>query len=264
MRGMMKKLALVLGGGAAKGYCHIGVLKVLEEHGIRPDLIIGNSMGAIVGAMYACGYNAEALEKMAYSIQRKHILDFDLLWLFKKHLLSGKKLQKLMNKLFGDIEHSQTDIPFASVATCLDDGKLYVLNKGRVSQNVNASMSVPTIFRPVYIDGKHLVDGGVLNNIPDDIARQLLPDAVVLSIDPIGDYTPECYKLKIVETLANMIFLMQSTITSNKDCSDIRIRISQTDIKQIDFGAKTAKKSISAGEEHMRARINELIGLLGE
>lgn len=260
----MKKLALVLGGGAAKGYCHIGVLKVLEEYGIKPDLIIGNSMGAIVGGMYACGYNAEALEEMAHSIQRKHIMDFDLLWLFKKHLLSGKKLQKLMNRLFNDTEHSQTAIPFVSVATCLDDGKLYVLNKGKVSQSVNASMSVPTIFRPVEIDGRRLVDGGVLNNVPDDIARELLPDAIVLSIDPIGDYAPERYRLKMVETLANMIFLMQSTITSKKDCSDIRIKITQVDTKQIDFDADTAKKSISAGEKAMRARIDDLITLLGE
>ncbi len=143
----MKKLALVLGGGAAKGFAHIGVLKVLAEHNIKPDLIVGTSMGAVVGGAYAKGIDIKTLEEMSTTFSMRKIKDVSLKSMLKKGcLMRGVKLKKYVKNLLGDTLHEELKIPFVAVATELATGKQYNLNAGPVWQNVLASSAMPAVF----------------------------------------------------------------------------------------------------------------------
>lgn len=258
----MKKLALVLGGGGAKGYCHIGVLKVLEENGIKPDLIIGTSMGSLVGGYYAIGKTALEIEQAALKFKRKNFVDFDLFGFFRKGLIGGRRLDKLFDMLFGDIKQEDTKIPFVCVAANLENGKQYNLEKGLIKKNIKASIAVPTLFKAVEIEGKYLVDGGAVDNVPDDVARKMMPDAVILSVDALGNYSPEKYPVKLVGILVNMVTLMQVAHSAKYNSSDIRIKVTQKKIKQTDFNRKQATVSIQLGEQAMKNEIENLKKLL--
>ncbi len=262
----MKKLALVLGGGATKGYAHIGVLQVLEQHGIKPDLIVGTSMGAIVGGAYASGKSCDCLVNISQKFTRKNLMDFNLLNpFFTTAILSGKKLKKLLTKEIGNKLHAETSIPFVAVATNIDTGKLEILKEGLVVDSMLASSAIPGVFPVVERNGKTLCDGGVLNNVPDDIARKLKKDYIVLSIDVIADYAKqvENCKSKIVGVTTNALTLMQTYITKLKgDNSDLIIRISQPDVSQMSFDANSAQKSIDYGVAAMNKNIKNLKKLL--
>ncbi|MDD4350607.1 MAG: patatin-like phospholipase family protein [Clostridia bacterium] len=258
----MKKLALVLGGGGAKGYCHIGILKVLEKNGIKPDLIVGTSMGSLVGGYYAMGKTIEELEQTALRFKRKNFVDFDILGFFRKGLIGGRRLDKLMDLLFGDTKQEDTKIPFVCVAANLENGKQYNLEKGLLKRNIKASIAVPTLFKAVEVDGKYLVDGGTVDNVPDDIARRMMPDAVILSVDALGNYSPEKYPVKLVGILVNMITLMQVAHSAKYNCSDIFIKVTQKKIKQSDFEKKQAIVSIRLGEQAMENEIDNLKKIL--
>ncbi len=262
----MKKLALVLGGGASKGYAHIGVLKVLEQHGIKPDLIVGNSMGAVIGGMYASGKSVQHLIDMGSTLTRHKLMDFNIFnAFFNTSVLSGKKLRKLIDKEIGNITHEDTKIPFVAVATDIQKGKLQVLDTGIVADNILASSAIPGIYPVVEIGDMQLCDGGLLNNVPDDIARKIARDYIVLSIDVIADYKKqvETAKFKIMGITINALTLMQTEITKIKgSSSDLRINISQPDIQQMSFNKQCIQKSINYGEQAMKRNISKLKKLL--
>lgn len=262
----MKKLALVLGGGATKGYAHVGVLKVLEENGIKPDLIVGTSMGAIVGGIYASGVNSNQLIKMSKELSKKHFMDFNLIdAIFHSSLLKGQKLRRLLKKVLGDTTHLELEIPFVAIATDLMKGTLVKLDSGRVRDNIVASASIPGVYPAVKRGEQILGDGGLVNNVPDDIARKLGKDYVVLSIDVIGDYAKqvESSKIKIISRTVNALTLMQTQITKFKGIdSDLRINISQPDVPQMSFTKVCAEKSIQYGINSMKKNISKLKKLL--
>lgn len=262
----MKKLALVLGGGASKGYAHIGVLKVLEQNNIKPDLIVGTSMGAIIGGAYACGKSCEHLINISKQLTRKNLMDFNILNpFFTTAILSGKKLRKLLYSEIGNTTHKQTNIPFAAVATNIDNGKLQIMQEGLVVDSMMASSAIPGVFPIVENNGANLCDGGVLNNVPDDVARKIKKEYIVVSIDVIADYARqvESAKPKIMGVTLNAITLMQTQITKIKsNNSDLRINISQPDVAQMSFDAESATKSIQYGINAMTKNINKLKKML--
>ncbi|MBQ3502758.1 MAG: patatin-like phospholipase family protein [Clostridia bacterium] len=262
----MKKLALVLGGGATKGYAHIGILQVLEKHNIKPDLIVGTSMGAIIGGAYACGKTCEHLISISQRLTRKNLMDFNLLNpFFTTAVFSGKKLKKLLHGEIGDTTHNETEIPFVAVATNLDTGKLEVIKEGLVVDSMLASSAIPGVFPIIEHEGAHLCDGGVLNNVPDDVARKLRKNYVILSVDVIADYAKqvESSRFKILGVTINALTLMQSKITKLKENnSDIKISISQPDVAQMSFDVESAKKSISYGASAMNKNIEKLKKML--
>lgn len=262
----MKKLALVLGGGASKGFAHIGVLKILEENNIKPDLIVGTSMGAIVGGMYASGIGVDKLVELSHSFSMRTIRDFSLVSTFKRGcLLKGKKLEKFVKGMLGEITHRDLKIPFTCVATELKTGKQFNLSTGLIWKNVLASSAMPAVFPSVEINGRILCDGGIKDNLPIKVAKKLLPDAVILSVDVIGDYGKqvESGKLKILNQIINMSTLYM-TQACHHDESDLNLEISQPDIKQMNFGRENAKKSISYGEKAMQKNIKKLKQLLND
>lgn len=183
------KIGFVLGAGSARGWAHIGVLRALDEAGIKPDLIAGCSVGALVGAAYAAG-RLDQLEMWARSLDWKRLLrlmDFGS----RGGLIKGKRVRDVFSEQFVEREFSELPLQFAAVATDLHSGQEIWLREGRVSTAVSASVAVPGLFRPVLHDDRFLVDGGVVNPVPVSLCRAMGADIVIavdLGSDLIGRY----------------------------------------------------------------------------
>lgn len=262
----MKKLALVLGGGATKGYAHIGVLKVLEDNGIKPDFIVGTSMGAVIGGAYACGKSSDYLMGICKQLTRGKLMDFNLInAFFSTGLLSGKKLKKVLTQELGNITHNEQKIPFIATATNVLEGKLVLMKDGLVLDSILASSAIPGVYPAVYRNNQVLCDGGILNNVPDDIARSFAKDHIILSIDVIGEYIKqvEDNKLKIMGLTINSLTLIQTELTKLKgNNSDLRINITQPDVYQMSFDRKSIEKSIEYGKSAMKKNLTKLKKLM--
>jgi len=181
-------VALALGGGAFHGTAHVGVIKALEENKIPIDLIIGASAGSLVGAMYADQPDADLLLRFV-STKPNQIFDFSL-FRSKEGFISGKKLQNYMLKNCRSKNIEDLQIPFGAVTTDLVSGKSIVLTSGPIAASVNASCAIPFVFEPVKMYGKIFVDGGVLNNVPADVCREMGAKMVIaVDIMTVGDST---------------------------------------------------------------------------
>ncbi len=261
----MKKLALVLGGGAAKGYAHIGVIKVLEEHGIKPDLIVGTSMGALVGGMYASGKDIAHMEKLVSNFNS--IGNFSLVsTLFKGNVLNINKVKKILDAEFKDLKQEETPIKFVCVSTDMKTGCPMNFEKGTLKENVLASIAIPGIFPSVKIGESVYCDGGLVNNLAEDVARELMPDAVILSVDVIGEYSKqvEHLKLKTLENLINAITIMTQNVVKNKPVlADYRLTFSLPQVSLMNFSSELAKKTIRKGEALANKYIKQIKELLG-
>ncbi|AZN37634.1 patatin-like phospholipase family protein [Iodobacter ciconiae] len=184
------KIGLALGGGAAKGFAHIGVIKMLEANGIVPDVVSGTSAGSVVGALYASGMNGFTLQERAFGLDESQIRDLSLM---SGGLVKGQKLQDYVNKLVDNRPLDKLNKPFAAVATELDTGTRISFARGNTGQAVRASSSIPGVFEPVMIAGRRYVDGGVISPVPVDAAKELGADfiiAVDISSKANGSNTP--------------------------------------------------------------------------
>jgi NTE family protein len=170
------RIGVALGGGAAKGFAHIGVIKMLEANGFQPEVVSGTSAGSVVGAMYASGMDAFAMQKQAFALDETQIRDYSL---FSGGVVKGQKLQDYVNQQVGQKTIQQMRKPFAAVATQLESGDRTVFVRGNTGQAVRASSSIPGVFEPVVIGKYHYVDGGVVSPVPVDAARQLGADFVI-------------------------------------------------------------------------------------
>jgi len=180
------KIGLALGGGAAKGFAHIGVIKMLEASGIHPDVVSGTSAGSVVGSLYAAGLDPFQLQEQAFALDEATIRDVHI---FSGGLVQGQKLQDYINTAVNHRAIQELKLPFAAVATQLETGERTVFVRGNTGQAVRASSSVPGVFEPVSIGDKHYVDGGVVSPVPVDAARQLGADFVIavdISSTPSG------------------------------------------------------------------------------
>ena len=173
------KIGLALGGGAARGFAHIGVIKVLEAQGIVPDLVVGTSAGAVVGALYAAGNNGFELQKLAHRLDETKISDWSVP---DRGVLKGEALQKFINDAVGQRPLEAMKKPLAVVATDLNNGDSILFRNGNTGMAVRASATVPGVFRPVSINGREYVDGGLSSLIPARQARQMGAD-VVIAVD---------------------------------------------------------------------------------
>jgi len=171
-----KRVGLALGGGGARGMAHVGVIRVLEREGIPIDCLAGTSAGALVGAAYAAGIQGQELLEMALRIRWRDIAR--PVWP-RQGFFSFERLESYLIRLVGDLSFAQLKLPYASVTMDLATGQQVVLNEGRLAPAVRASCSVPGLVTPVEIDGRHLVDGGVVNNLPISVVRELGADVVI-------------------------------------------------------------------------------------
>ncbi len=203
---MSKKLCFVLGAGGARGVAHVGFLQAMEEHGIKPNAIVGCSMGAVVGAAYAKGLSPKEMRSIAESLTSKSIIDVSPAFFNKKSILSSVKMQKRLKEILGDTEFKDLKIPFECVAVDVHKGKVVSFNEGLVEPAVRASSAIPTVFRPVIIDDMELIDGCVLRRVPVENAKHFHAD-VVVAVDVLGDYRPHETSKNIIEQALRVLDL---------------------------------------------------------
>lgn len=177
------KVALVLGAGAARGFAHVGVLKILEANKVPIHMIIGTSAGSFVGSLYAYGFNAFQLQKMALSVEKGDLIDITIP---DNGFIKGDKLEEYLNNTFKNTPIEKFKIPFHAVATSLPSGQEVVFGQGNAGMAVRASCSIPGIFRPAKFADKMYVDGGVVSPVAVDVARRFGAD-VVIAVDISAD-----------------------------------------------------------------------------
>ncbi|RTZ44656.1 patatin [Candidimonas sp. SYP-B2681] len=184
------RIGLVLGSGSARGWAHIGVIQVLEQAGIRPDIICGTSIGALVGAAYAVG-ELDRFEKWVLGLGIKDVVSFMDVRL-NGGMLKGERLMEFFRRNFVDQPIDELEIPFGAVATVLHNGNEIWLRSGSTVDAVRASIALPGLFSPVWHEGQLLVDGGLVNPVPVSLARAMGADitiAVELNSDIMGRHT---------------------------------------------------------------------------
>ena len=277
------KIGLVLSGGGAKGFAHVGVLKVLEQAGIKIDFIGGTSMGSVVGGLYASGYTAKQIDSLFHEINFTELLQdyiprksksfyekrndevYAITLPFKKFnlglplaLSKGMYNYNLLTRLLHPVHHTtnfkELPIPFVCVATDIEKGKEIVLDKGCLPQAILASSAFPSLFSPVEIDGKMLIDGGVLNNYPVELVKQMGAD-IIIGVD-VQDNLKDRNELKdatrILVQISNlqMIESMKNKIKQ----TDIYIKpdISAYNVVSFDDGAKIIQAGELAALQHIQ------------
>ncbi|PHV05934.1 esterase [Janthinobacterium sp. BJB412] len=174
------KIGLALGGGAARGFAHIGVIKALESQGIYPDIVVGTSAGSVVGALYAAGNTGFQLQKIAFDMDEAAISDWALPLFGKSSgVLKGEALQSYVNKAVNNAPMERLKLPFGAVASDLKSGQPILFQRGNTGMAVRASSAVPGVFQPVLIGGHSYVDGGLVAPVPVRFARDMGADFVI-------------------------------------------------------------------------------------
>jgi NTE family protein len=203
------KVALVLGAGASKGFAHIGVLKIIEANGIPVHLIVGTSVGSLVGSLYAYGYDSYNLQKLAFSIEKSDIVD---LTVPDNGFIRGEKLEEYVNRAVRNTPLENLRIPFRAIAADIQSGKEFAFGKGNTGTAVRASCSIPGVFRPVRIGDRTYVDGGVVSPVAVDAARNFGAD-VVIAVDISAGNGGEA-PVSTMETLLQSIGIMYAKLAS--------------------------------------------------
>lgn len=251
-----KKVGLVLGGGVARGLAHIGVLKVFERHGLKPDYIAAASAGSLIASLYAAGISSFDMEKIALKMGWDKIVQVS----FSTHgPFSSVPLIRFIERRIGKIDFEKLKIPLAVVATDLRSGEELIIQKGSVAEAVAASSAFPGFFRPVAI-GKYdlLVDGGVVNNLPVDVVKRMGAD-VVVAVDVVpAKAALTSLHLDMVKILGRSIDLMLKQLSEkNREQADFLIepKIAE-DVWHLDL--KHAKQLIYEGEFAAQRAIQEI------
>lgn len=262
---MSKKLGLALGSGGARGAAHLGLLQALEEKGIKPSFISGCSMGAVVGAGYASGLSVEELLSAVRELKPSDIIDVSGAIITKLALFKGNKLRKLLLSKLGDITFADLKIPFVCVSVDILSGRLVELREGGVAEAVQASSAIPTVFRPVHMDGKMLVDGGVLCRVPVKQCKELGAD-VVVAFDVLSNTGDAVEKVpNIVAKVLRVYDIMdynQNEYAKKelKDCYDLWLAPAMDGLNQ--YNIKDTERAYELGYEYAAEHVDEIKRLL--
>ena len=252
------KVALVLGGGSAKGFAHIGVIRVLEQEKIPIHMIIGTSVGSLIGGIYASNPDSFQLEWLAYKIDKNDILDFSIIY-SKMGPVQGARLEAFVEQSVKAKKIEDTKIPFYPVATDLNTGETIILEKGSLAKAIRASSSIPGIFVPVTFGKRMLVDGGVTNNLACDIARSKGADIVIavnLSKE-VKDYNIG----SVVDVIGQSVSIMMHEATKTRlKYADVLIEPETKGISMFDFTQK--KELIEEGIKATKAAVPTIKDLM--
>ncbi|MFM0648585.1 patatin-like phospholipase family protein [Paraburkholderia bryophila] len=249
------RVALALGGGAARGFAHIGVIKALEARNIKVDLVAGTSAGSVVGALYASGMNGFALNKLALTMDEASISDWAMPFR-TRGFLQGIALQNYLNTTLNNRPIEKMVKPLGVVATDLNSGQPILFQRGNTGIAVRASCSVPSIFEPVKIGGHEYVDGGLVSPVPASFARKMGADFVIavdISQRPESGQTSSSF-----DVLMQTFTIMGQSIKAYEldKYADIVIRPNLAAMSGSDFSQRNA--AILAGEEAVAKMMPEL------
>ena len=247
--------ALCLGGGGARGFGHIGAIKAFEEAGIDFDVVVGTSVGSYVGCLYAAGIKSSQMIDFAHDLNLKDIHSGSLLF-----PSPAERIGASIQPLIGDKKIEELSKKFAAVAVDLVTARQVIIDKGRVTEAVSASCAVPLFFKPLNMGNLHLVDGGLLNNIPADVCRMLGAEFVVaVDINPTrGGGTPELKTLDILKATFN---IMSATSSSGGYInSDVIITPNMSDFSA--FKKDGYERMIQLGYEEAHAQIAKIRAVL--
>lgn len=262
---MSKKIGLALGSGGARGVAHLGVLKALEEEDIHPDYIAGCSMGAVVGAGYAAGLSIEAMYNIVKKLKAIHLIDVTAIPITRLALTRGNKMRSLLVNKLGKTRFDELKIPFCCVASDLYSGRLITLNEGEVATAVAASSSMPAVFPPVKLDGKLLIDGGVLCRVPTQQCKEMGAD-VVIAVDVLGNTGDSVDKVKNLFSMIIRVFDMMDYNGSEmkkKLCGTENELWLVPEMKGMSqYAVKDADKAFAEGYEITKAHIDEIKELI--
>ena len=245
------RIALALGGGAARGFAHVGVIKVLQGHGLEPDIVIGTSAGCVAGALYAAGYSGFDLQQMAFDLERTRVTDWTL---FGRGMLKGDALQAYVNDAVKQVPMEKLKRRFSCVAVKLQTGEAVVLDHGDVGAVVRASSAVPGVFEPMRIDGEDYVDGGLRSPVPIREARALGAD-IVIAVDVSSRGTgPADSALSVMH---RAIDIMGQGLRDDQSAgADVMISPDLTGISAADFDDR--QHAILAGERAAQAALPQI------
>ena len=250
----MPRIGLALGGGAARGFAHVGVIQVLEEAGIRPDLVTGTSAGSLVASLYASGRSGAQLQQVAETMEEAAFTDWTLPF-FSRGMLRGEALARYVNTQVSNRQIEDMPVLLGIVATDLNSGQGILFQRGDTGTAVRASSAVPSVFLPVRIGGREYVDGGLVSPVPVRYARQLGADVVIavdISSAPEGNPAGDTLQI-LLQTFA----IMGKSINSYElRDADVVVRPALPGVKGSDFTAR--RKAIEAGRAAMLQALPQL------
>ncbi|MCJ0763838.1 patatin-like phospholipase family protein [Variovorax terrae] len=248
------RIGLALGGGAARGFAHVGVIQVLEEAGIRPDYVVGTSAGSLVASLYASGKTGAQLQQVAETMEEAAFTDWTLP-LFNRGMLRGEALARYVNAAVGNRLIENMALPLGIVATDLNSGQGMLFQRGDTGTAVRASSAVPAVFQPVKISGHEYVDGGLVSPVPVRFARQMgaeLVIAVDISSAPEGNPAGDTLQI-LLQTFA----IMGKSINNYElREADLVVRPALAGVKSADFTAR--RRAIEAGRAAMQQLLPRL------
>jgi NTE family protein len=254
------KVGLALGGGAARGFAHIGVLQVLEEEGIKPNLVVGTSAGSVVAAFYASGKTGAQLQWLADSMDESQLTDWTVPFL-GRGMLRGDALGRYINSQLNGMRIEDVKMPLGIVATDLQSGEGILFQRGDISLAVRASSAVPSVFEPVRIGNKDYVDGGLVSPVPVRYARQMGAE-IVIAVD-ISSRPEDAKTNDILKVLLQTFSIMGKSISQlEMTQAEVVVRPVMPDVGSTEFAAR--KKSIEAGRAAMKLALPALKAALAK
>lgn len=250
----LPRLGLALGGGAARGFAHVGVIQALEEAGLHPDLVVGTSAGSLVASLYASGRTGPQLQQLAESMEEAAFTDWTLP-IFNRGVLRGEALGRYVNVQVGGRLIEQMPMPLGIVATDLNSGQGILFQRGDTGAAVRASSAVPAVFMPVKIGAREFVDGGLVAPVPVRYARQMGADVVVavdISSAPEGNAAGDSLQI-LLQTFA----IMAKSINSYElREADVVVRPMLAGVGSADFSAR--RRAVEAGHAAMQRLLPQL------
>mgnify|MGYP001170141961 FL=1 len=255
------KIGLALGGGAVRGLAHIGVLKVLKKYQIPIHFIAGTSMGGAIGGLVAAGIDIEEIEAFILNTPSYRMVDLGILksGIFRRNKIYRLLIDFLSEKGLGDIRIEDLQIPFRTVAVDLIKGERFVFDKGNLSLAIRATTSVPGIFSPVYYQDKVLVDGGLLNNLPADLAREAGMD-IVIAVDVEREHEEHAPRNIFDVIYRSYMIMMTEQRRANLKYANVVFRPEVGHI--LAFDISKIRDCMEAGEREAEQKIQEVLALL--
>lgn len=256
-----KKLGLSLSGGGARGVAHVGFLKALEDGGIKPDVVSGCSIGAVVGGCYCAGVTLDEMKSCLTRLTKKDLLDVNFNLLNHKSIFAGKKMRSLLQKYVGRRDIESLDVTYGCIATDLISGSLVNLVDGDLVSAILASASIPTVFAPVERDGCLLVDGGVLLRNPVKLAKDLGAD-VIVAVDVLGKLNKTPKVDKIIDVGMRTFSVIDNVFCSKlgTKMADLVIYPPVRDVKVFNF--ENLASAYQSGYEEGVSRIGTIKALI--